>query len=61
MNWNDLNKTSIFVTKSLTRKTNEKLYKIKDPKNQSSVRDIELPIIVIEDLNNLKAKQEQIY
>ena len=61
MNWNDLNKTSIFVTKSLTRKTNEKLYKIKAPKNQSSVRDIELPIIVIEDLNNLKAKQEQIY
>jgi integrase len=61
LNWNDLNKTSISVTKSLTRKTNEGLYKIKAPKNQSSVRDIELPIIVIEDLNNLKAKQEQMY
>lgn len=58
--WNDYKGGKLYVSKSLTRKTDKGYYEIKEPKNISSVRDIDLNQSVKNLLDDFKAKEEQI-
>lgn len=44
LKWSDFDNNILHITKSLTRKTNKGKFEIKEPKNYSSIRDIDLGV-----------------
>lgn len=54
LTWNDFEDGKLHITKSLTRKTKKGSFEIKEPKNVSSIRDVELGNF----LNNILAQFE---
>lgn len=43
----DFKQNVVHITKSLTRKTKESIYKITTPKNSTSIRDVSMPDIIV--------------
>lgn len=58
LTWCDFDGKYIYVNKSLTKKTKEKSYEIKEPKSVSSVRKVSLGDSVASYLNYYKSTQE---
>lgn len=60
LQWKDFYNNELHIYKSLTRKTNKGTYEIKDTKNMSSIRNVNLGINITSYLLQYKASQEQI-
>lgn len=57
----DFKNNVIHITKSLSRKVEDAFYKITTPKNQTSIRDISMPQIIVDKLKNyLEWKKQNI-
>lgn len=54
LKWNDYDTNYLHINKSITRKTKNGIYEIKDTKNISSIRDIDVGITLKEYLNDFK-------
>lgn len=59
LTWNDLKNGQLSITKSLTAKTKQKAYEIKEPKNISSIRDITVSHDLEKILNALYESEKQ--
>ena len=61
LTWNDLSEGRVDVKKSVTRKAKNKAFEIKQPKNASSIRKVDLGYYLNEYLLDFKKKEERLY